>query len=733
MGQSHSAQSYENDLENVHQQHIDDPLIRIDLPNLTPIVGVEMKPVVHLKYVGGCVFEWRRMPKARRKLLTTNSSFRDNINAEELDSNEVISQSASPRGEREFSLTDLKPLNLPDPNRTVMHKIATSMDQNNIINSPNDNLSSSLSSLNSFRFLPNKERKGVLVCQGVNYTPQQTDVGHVLKFSVTFIGYKHSITSYVETQCTIPLPARTPARKWLMAEEELSKDSTNSSIYSIYDAAVSSKFSILSYNITGKNLLQLLRLKQTAKEVKDRQTTIELRDSSFNYPNCPDYVFTDVYRKKLLLREILSYNSDIICLQSMHEQLYNEWYMDLSKGGYSGVFKNTFANAPASDSDKKQSDGDLNYYDSGKLGSCILYRRGKFNKNKEWIVQLECDADVTSLLNKLALDHCITSEEKNNIIDQCRTNRNCGIIFELDFKDIYDIMQKLQKKSPTLDFNSMMLLFVSVNIYQQDIDDHQKQSLSPLERGIICLIQVHLIIRKIQTIMKDESYNQKGIRVGIVITGDFDSDIYSLAYEYLSKYSIHSSSSDNNAIIEDDEDERAASATPLEDSEGDHSPLLVNSNSQHSIATPKPPTETVDLNDVALSDIPIAIRDQILQHFVHDYKLNSAHRTVTGSEMRYKLSDRSQSLFEATELLFFNDDLKVLRVAEEPQNRTFPNIYFSSDHVALLAELDLDVTRLNGNSNKKAQQQRTYNSSSSNVNESSDNEQILANVTSDES
>jgi mRNA deadenylase 3'-5' endonuclease subunit Ccr4 len=695
MGQ-HSSDTYENDLASLQQQRIDDPLIRIELPNPTPIVGVEMKPIVHFRNVGGCVFEWRRMPKNRRKLLSTTASFRDNNNNNEESQqqhevNEASSLSTSPRGhEREFSLNDLKPLNLPDPNRTLMHKIAHSGDQSNN-DSPSEFTvnNNGLASVNSFRFLPNKERKGVLVCQGVNYTPQQTDVGHLLKFSVTFIGYKHSITSYVETQATIPLPARTPARKWILAEESdvSTKDSTNSSMYSIYDATVSSKFSIMSYNITGKRLIQLLKMKQTAKEVKDRQTALELRDSSFNLPNCPDYVFTDVYRKKLLLREILSYNSDIICIQSMHEQLYNEWYMELSKSGYSGLFKNTFNTAPPPDS-KKPADGDLDYCDNSKFGSCILYRRGKFNKNKEWIVKLDSDADITSLLNKLALDHCITSAEKNNIIDQCRTNRTCGIVFELDFKDIYDIMQKIQKKTPSIDYNSIVLLFATVNIYQQELD--QKQELTPLERSLICLIQVHILIRKIQYIMKDESYSQKGIKVGIVISGDFDSDMYSLAYEYLSKHNMNRGSP---AI---DEDERTASAStpPQSDSEEekeiDNSPLLGNSN-ELLISTPQQQqSETLDLNNSAVSEIPSTQREQILQHFIHDYKLNSAYRQVTGSEMKYKLSDRAQTLFDATEAIFFSDELKVLRVAEEPQNRTFPNIYFSSDHVALLTELDLN-------------------------------------------
>lgn len=57
------------------------------------------------------------------------------------------------------------------------------------------------------------------------------------------------------------------------------------------------------------------------------------------YPYCPPYALSVDYRKQLILKELLGYNADIICLQEVDSKVFtNDLIPTLSSVGFNGVF-----------------------------------------------------------------------------------------------------------------------------------------------------------------------------------------------------------------------------------------------------------------------------------------------------------------------------------------------------------------------------------------------------------
>jgi 2',5'-phosphodiesterase len=57
------------------------------------------------------------------------------------------------------------------------------------------------------------------------------------------------------------------------------------------------------------------------------------------FPYCPPYALAIDYRKQLLLKEIIGYKADLICLQEVDRKLFTSDYEPiLNDCGYSGIF-----------------------------------------------------------------------------------------------------------------------------------------------------------------------------------------------------------------------------------------------------------------------------------------------------------------------------------------------------------------------------------------------------------
>ena len=130
------------------------------------------------------------------------------------------------------------------------------------------------------------------------YTPTADDIGHVLKFECVVVEADTKVpVGHVNTILTsrvIPAPSPSPRRLVPVSGVDvighLDSDGRLSS---------SGTFTVLSYNI-----------------LSDVYATNEL------YSYCPSWALSWPYRRQNLLREIVGYRADIVCLQEVCKQNY---------------------------------------------------------------------------------------------------------------------------------------------------------------------------------------------------------------------------------------------------------------------------------------------------------------------------------------------------------------------------------------------------------------------------
>jgi len=145
----------------------------------------------------------------------------------------------------------------------------------------------------------------VMVGHSRAYTPSADDIGHTLKFEVTPCDTNRNVEdapSIVNTGRVIPLP-NPPTRKMLPVEDS----PTNSS----------SRFTVMTYNVLA-----------------DLYATSEM------YTYTPGWALSWGYRKQALLREILGQGADIVCLQEVQSDHYEDFFQpEMQKAGYTAVYK----------------------------------------------------------------------------------------------------------------------------------------------------------------------------------------------------------------------------------------------------------------------------------------------------------------------------------------------------------------------------------------------------------
>lgn len=131
------------------------------------------------------------------------------------------------------------------------------------------------------------------VARSKTYTPTADDIGHVLKFECVVVDAETKLpVGHVNTILTsrvIPAPSPTPRRL-------ISFSGVDIPGHLDLDGRISSSesFTVLSYNI-----------------LSDAYASSEI----YNY--CPSWALSWTYRRQNLLREIVGYRADIVCLQEV--------------------------------------------------------------------------------------------------------------------------------------------------------------------------------------------------------------------------------------------------------------------------------------------------------------------------------------------------------------------------------------------------------------------------------
>lgn len=206
------------------------------------------------------------------------------------------------------------------------------------------------------------------------YTPTADDIGHVLKFECVVVEAEtKSLVGQVNTILTsrvIPAPSPSPRRLVPVSGVDvighLDSDGRLSS---------SGTFTVLSYNI-----------------LSDVYATNEL------YSYCPSWALSWPYRRQNLLREIVGYRADIVCLQEVQSDHYEEFFApELDKHGYVGLYKRKTNEVYS---------GNTNTID----GCATFFRRDRFSHVKKYEVEFNkaaqswTDSQLPSAQKKTALN-----------------------------------------------------------------------------------------------------------------------------------------------------------------------------------------------------------------------------------------------------------------------------------------------------------------------------------------
>ena len=226
------------------------------------------------------------------------------------------------------------------------------------------------------------ESKWEFLMDGFTYTPCSEDISYVLK--CTCCAGNEGSVSHVTEEC-VSNPVSAGPGICLFNERQL---------YTPKFITTSNEFRLLTYNI----LADVFADSDNAKE--------------FLYPYCPGYAIKSKYRRQLLIKELLGYHADIMCLQECELKIFNNYLEPiLSMTGYEGYLKLKIGEMPE--------------------GEALFYRKSRFSFvrdlsmsvrealyldcNKDILIALEGIPDLLdSLCKKIAIGQIIVLRENSN-------------------------------------------------------------------------------------------------------------------------------------------------------------------------------------------------------------------------------------------------------------------------------------------------------------------------------
>ncbi|XP_062002800.1 carbon catabolite repressor protein 4 homolog 1 [Rosa rugosa] len=148
------------------------------------------------------------------------------------------------------------------------------------------------------------------------YTPTADDIGHVLKFECAVVDVETKVPvgppNAILTSRVIPAPSPSPRRLVPVNGVDVMGNIDS-------DGRISSSgtFTVLSYNILS-----------------------DVYATSESYSYCPSWALSWPYRRQNLLREIVGYRADIVCLQEVQSDHFDEFFApELDKHGYQALYK----------------------------------------------------------------------------------------------------------------------------------------------------------------------------------------------------------------------------------------------------------------------------------------------------------------------------------------------------------------------------------------------------------
>lgn len=291
-----------------------------------------------------------------------------------------------------------------------------------------------------------------------NYAPTPEDVGHVLELVCRYvqrnaegsvdIGPPLSVRSHAVRRIPKPPPER---RMLNLATGDL---------YSAQTRRPGS-FRVLTYNILS-----------------------EIYANSQAYPQCPSWALAWTYRKRNLIREMACFDADILCLQEIQADHYEDHFQPyFYRLGFDSCFKTK----------TRESMGR-----KGKIDGCAtFFRRDMFVLREQRTVEYN------------GIAHERTKESRT--LNRCLKG-NVGLILILDIVD-----------------GSGPLVVANTHLYWDP------------ELTDVKLFQVDVFMQELEMLMQSR---RLGSDVPVIVAGDFNSEPMSSVYELLSTGSCSMSKSD---------------------------------------------------------------------------------------------------------------------------------------------------------------------------------------------
>ncbi|KAM1936294.1 hypothetical protein ACFX15_013585 [Malus domestica] len=222
------------------------------------------------------------------------------------------------------------------------------------------------------------------------YTPTADDIGHVLKFECVVVDAESKVpVGHVNTILTSRvIPAPSPSPRCLVPVNGVDVMGHLDS-----DGRISSSgtFTVLSYNILS-----------------------DVYATSESYSYCPSWALSWPYRRQNLLREIVGYRADIVCLQEVQSDHFEEFFApELDKHGYQALYKRKT---------NEVYNGNTQTID----GCATFFRRDRFSHVKKYEVEFNKAAQSLT-------DAMIPSNQKKNALNRL-VKDNVALIVVLEAK-----------------------------------------------------------------------------------------------------------------------------------------------------------------------------------------------------------------------------------------------------------------------------------------------------------
>eukprot|EP00741_Cyanophora_paradoxa_P025079 tig00000342_g24207.t1 len=293
------------------------------------------------------------------------------------------------------------------------------------------------------------------------YVPVREDVGRVLKFEVapvtrdgTVIGRVESI----ETSPVLPAPPPPPERRMVVLPSMYSKP------------VVGTTFKFLTYNVLA-----------------------EIYAGQNMYPYCPGWALGWNYRKKNLIRELLTNRADIMCLQEVQCDAFEDFFRpEMSKYGYDAVYKQKTREAMGAD---------------GKMDGCsIFFKRDRFALRERHVIEY----------NQQAIEHAAAMKLSSPALNRMLKD-NVGVVVVLE------VLPDPTRPQPSRPGRTRDLICVANTHVYWDPD-----------YADVKLWQTHVFLQEVERICRTPRPGSDGF-LPVVIGGDFNSLPDSGVHELLAR------------------------------------------------------------------------------------------------------------------------------------------------------------------------------------------------------